>query len=98
MNVIWEYYEDPLIPLQKLKDAGCKIVVCEQTDQSQTITSYHPSDDDDICLVVGNEISGVLSEIVRRADVCVDIPMKGKKQSLNVAVAAGICMYQLIHP
>lgn len=51
----------------------------------------------DICLILGNEITGVDPEILALVDSTVEIPMLGQKQSLNVATAGGICMYELVH-
>jgi tRNA G18 (ribose-2'-O)-methylase SpoU len=50
----------------------------------------------DICLILGNEITGVDPEILALVDSTVEIPMLGQKQSLNVATAGGICMYELV--
>jgi tRNA G18 (ribose-2'-O)-methylase SpoU len=49
-----------------------------------------------LCLVVGNEITGVSQEIIGRSDLAVDIPMFGMKQSLNAAVAYGIALFELV--
>jgi 23S rRNA (guanosine2251-2'-O)-methyltransferase len=48
-----------------------------------------------LLLIVGNEISGVDPELIRKSDNLLHIPMGGKKSSLNVAVAAAIAMYSL---
>jgi tRNA G18 (ribose-2'-O)-methylase SpoU len=48
------------------------------------------------CLVVGNEITGLPPEVVAAADTAVEIPMYGTKQSLNVAVAYGIAIFELV--
>ena len=50
----------------------------------------------DVCIVLGNEIGGVSPDILALADSTIEIPMLGRKQSLNVATAAGICMYELV--
>jgi len=47
-------------------------------------------------LVVGNEVEGVEKEVLALCDDIVEIPMLGKKESLNVAVAAGIALYALV--
>ena len=49
------------------------------------------------CLIFGNEINGLPLSILKRADKILEIPMKGKKESLNVAVAFGIIAFHLIH-
>jgi tRNA G18 (ribose-2'-O)-methylase SpoU len=49
-----------------------------------------------LCLVVGNEITGVSKEIMQEANMSIEIPMFGNKQSLNVAVAFGIVVYDCV--
>ena len=48
-----------------------------------------------LALVVGNEIKGVSLSVLKRADKIVSLPMFGKKESLNVAVAFGIAAYEI---
>ena len=64
-----------------------KIFVLEQTDRSVDFRDALTKSDDSICLIVGNEIDGVQKELVELADQCLEIPMLGQKQSLNVATA-----------
>lgn len=49
-----------------------------------------------VCLVLGNEVSGVSSEILDLSETVIEIPMLGSKQSLNVSTAGGICMYKFL--
>jgi tRNA G18 (ribose-2'-O)-methylase SpoU len=48
-----------------------------------------------VCLVVGNEITGVSTPVIAAADRAIEIPMYGMKQSLNAAVAYGIALFEL---
>ncbi|WP_445506854.1 TrmH family RNA methyltransferase [Niallia sp. 03190] len=45
------------------------------------------------CLIVGNEGNGVSKEVLAKTDANLHIPIYGKSESLNVAVAAGILLY-----
>lgn len=94
-TVPWEYFKDPLDAVSVLREAGIRICVLEQTTKS---VPYHAATRADfpICLVAGNEIAGVSPELVAAADMAVEIPMFGTKQSLNVAVAFGIALYDLV--
>jgi len=47
-------------------------------------------------LIVGNEITGISKELITEADIAVDIPMYGMKQSLNAAVAFGIAIFEFV--
>ena len=47
-----------------------------------------------LCFIVGNEVSGVSEELSAMADIHVELPMRGVKQSLNVSVATGVVGYE----
>ncbi|MDD5376719.1 MAG: RNA methyltransferase [Candidatus Gracilibacteria bacterium] len=94
--VVWEYYKNPLEYIRSLKEQGYKIFVLEQTPGSIDFHAIASMDHEDICLILGNEIEGVQKELIDIADHCIEIPMLGQKQSLNVATAGGICMYQFL--
>ena len=93
--VSWEYYQDPLEIINILKLQNTQIVALEQ---SSTSVDYRALGDvtTDVCIILGNEIEWVSQEILVLADATIEIPMLGRKQSLNVATAAGICMYELV--
>jgi tRNA G18 (ribose-2'-O)-methylase SpoU len=93
-SVNWEYSKDPKEIIMKLKSQGIKICALELTDSS--INHYDLSADSfPICLLVGNEITGVPNELLELCDFSIEIPQYGIKQSLNVAVAYGIAVYEL---
>ena len=48
-----------------------------------------------IALIVGNEVDGIDNDVISLCDDVVHIPMRGKKESLNVSIAAGIAMYEI---
>ncbi len=91
-TVPWEQVRDPLEAIAALKRAGVRICLVEQTDDSRPYDSIRRADLP-LCLVVGNEINGIREEIVAAADLAIDIPMYGMKQSLNAAVAFGIAAF-----
>ena len=94
-TVPWEYQKDPAALMRKLKNEGIKICVLELTTESKPHFELLKSDFP-ICLVVGNEITGISQEIIREADMAIEIPMFGTKQSLNVAVAYGVVLYDCV--
>jgi tRNA G18 (ribose-2'-O)-methylase SpoU len=93
-SVPWEYSKHPAEALRTLKNDGYKICCLELTDKSIHYYDIKRADFP-LCLVVGNEISGVSKEIIEVCDVSIEIPMYGIKQSLNVAVAYGIAVFEL---
>jgi 23S rRNA (guanosine2251-2'-O)-methyltransferase len=93
-SVPWEYVKHPVEAIHALKAQGYKICCLELTDKS--IPHYDIKKTDfPICLVIGNEITGVAKEVIELCDVGIEIPMFGTKQSLNVAVAYGIAVFEL---
>lgn len=94
-TVPWEYVKRAGDAVALLRSRGIRICVLEQTETSRPYYSVSP-DIFPVCLVVGNEITGVCEEIIRQADFAVDIPMFGMKQSLNAAVALGITMFEFV--
>ncbi len=94
-TVPWEYFKQPAELIEKLKTEGIKICVLELTSESKPYYTVVPQEFP-LCLVVGNEITGVSKEIIEHADLAIEIPMFGNKQSLNVAVAYGIALFDLV--
>jgi len=93
-SVSWEYSKDPIEVIRNLKSSGIKICALELTSERKPYYSITKKDFP-LCLVVGNEISGVSQEILDECDFSIEIPQYGVKQSLNVAVAYGIAIFQL---
>ncbi len=93
-TVPWEYTKDSVPLVRGLKAQGVRIVVLEHTSESRSFreVSYQfPT-----CLVVGNEVFGVSDELIDLADQAIEIPMFGSKQSLNVTIAFGIVVYEML--
>ena len=91
--VAWESQKDPLPVLQQLKDEGWHLMALEITPDAVSLADVIVPDR--VCLIVGHELAGVPPEILLLCDQVTKIPMLGKKESLNVAVAAGIALYCL---
>jgi 23S rRNA (guanosine2251-2'-O)-methyltransferase len=89
----WEALPDPMETLQKLKSEGWQLVALELSESAVELKTFKPGNQ--VCLIVGNEISGVPEEITSLCDYTVQIPMLGQKESLNVAVATGIALHHL---
>jgi 23S rRNA (guanosine2251-2'-O)-methyltransferase len=72
---------------------GFSIIVIEQSEKSLNLYQYRPAGP--TALVLGNEVTGVQPAEIERADAILELPMIGRKESLNVAAAAAVTMYQL---
>lgn len=94
-SVEWEYSASPLKVVEKLQAQGVQVVVLEHTTDSIDFREAHYAFP--CCLVVGHEHRGVSEAIIEKADLAIDIPMRGIKGSLNVSVAFGITIYEIAH-
>lgn len=92
-HVPWEYCQDSVALLRQLTEKGYTLIAVEQTENSQDFrTINYPSH---VAVIFGNEVGGISQKILALADAIVEIPMHGKKESLNVSVAGGIMLYHL---
>lgn len=94
-TVPWEKRGQTWKVVEELQAQGVQVVALEQTKKSQSIKKFKPRFP--VAIVVGNEVNGVSRGVLERADAIVHIPMLGKKESLNVSVAAGVALYALRH-
>ncbi len=92
--VEWSEHDDVSELLSELSESGVEIVALEQAETSIDYRQFKPQSKD-ILLILGNEPVGISYEILERCDTILEIPMRGKKDSLNVSVAAGIALYEL---
>lgn len=92
-SVGWEYFkkDDENVLFDKLKQEGFQVVAVEQANSSVNFYDFKPQNK--VCYIFGNEIEGVSDTLLNQADVILEIPMKGKKESLNVSVTAGIVLF-----
>ena len=93
-SVSWQYIKNPIEAILEIKNQGIKICALELTENSKPYNTIN-NNDFPICLVVGNEITGVSQEVLDLCDFSIEIPQYGIKQSLNVAVAYGIAIFEL---
>ena len=86
----WEQQDDVASLLNGLKADGWNIVGLELTDDAIALSKYKPKEK--TCLVLGHEVTGISEELLALCDETIMSPMLGKKESLNVSVAAGIAL------
>jgi len=93
-SVPWEYVRDPVEAVRKLKGSGYHAFCLELTDK---VVPYYEVTHDEypLCLVIGNEITGVSKDALAECEKAIEIPQFGIKQSLNVAVAYGVAIFEL---
>ena len=94
-TVTWAYEQDAVSAAQRLRAEGYTLAALEITDEPTPLSSV-ALDHFPLCLAVGNEVDGVSRELVNMADIALEIPQYGAKQSLNVAVAYGVALFELV--
>lgn len=94
-SVPWQYISDPREAISYLRQKGYGIYALELTNRKRLYTSI-TKNNLPLCIILGNELTGLDDEILELCDDAIELPMHGVKHSLNVSVAAGICIYELL--
>lgn len=95
-SINWDYQDDLMSLISEFKADGFIVLALEQTPRSVELQTYAP--DSDTVLIVGNEVEGVDSQVLKACDQVLAIPMAGQKESFNVAAAAAMALYHLKFP
>ncbi len=92
-TVPWEYKKRASDAIRQCKKDGYQIVALEQDAHSADIRKFKTAKP--VALVLGAEVSGISKQVLKLCDTILEIPMLGKKESLNVSVAFGVAGYWL---
>lgn len=95
-TIDWIHLPTTLEAVQQLKEKGYKVFALEQTEGSILLDQFNTSAHFPLAIVLGNEVEGVDAEVLKLCDGCIEIPQFGMKHSLNVSVAAGIVLWDLV--
>ena len=93
-TVAWEYVKTPMAAIKKLKREGFVVVGIEQDKRSVDYKKIQKQPK--MAFILGTETTGVSPSLLKQCDIVAEIPMRGMKESLNVAVAAGIVLYRIL--
>jgi len=96
-TIDWEYYKETNEAVELLRKDGYTIIAIEQVEGSIPLNDYRPSLDEKLALIFGNEVKGVQQDIVNLCDKTIEIPQFGTKHSFNIAVSAGIVLWDLFN-
>jgi tRNA G18 (ribose-2'-O)-methylase SpoU len=88
---LWEHQENIETVIQKLKASGYTVCALEQTPRAISLPDFEPPEK--VVLIIGREVEGLEQDILEQANLHLQIPMLGNKESLNVVQAAAIAMY-----
>ncbi len=89
----WEHQVSPVRLITKLKKEGWNIVGVEQDARARDYRTFKTKGN--TVFIFGNEVAGISKDLRKRCDTLIEIPMHGKKESLNVSVAAGIILFSV---
>lgn len=94
-SVTWKYFPKTTDAILDLKEEGYKIIGIEQTEGSVELEDMHVKKGEKYALIFGHEVDGVDQNVLNLCDFCVEIPQFGTKHSFNIAVSAGIVLWEL---
>lgn len=94
-TVDWLYFDSTRKAITELESRGYAIYAIEQVEKSIPLQHFRPGKQR-IALVFGNEVEGVDEEVLSLCDGSIEIPQFGMKHSLNVSVAAGIVLWEVV--
>lgn len=94
-SVDWEYAENTLDVVEKLKSEGVFIASIEQAELSVDLNDFSVQKEMTYAIVFGNEVKGVQQKVVSASDTVIEIPQFGTKHSLNISVSVGVVVWDL---
>lgn len=93
--VSWESVKTILPLIKKLKKDGFQIIAIEQDPKSVDYKKVKTKEKN--AFIVGTEVTGIPKSILKHCDIIAEIPMKGKKESLNVSVSLGVALFRILN-
>lgn len=94
-TVSWQHFKNTGAAIDALKERGYKIYAIEQAVNSTQLQHLQYTGEK-IAVIFGNEVTGVDQTTIEKCDGCIEIPQLGMKHSLNVSVAAGVVLWELV--
>ena len=101
-TVDWKYFPDTADAVRSLKAEGYRVFAVEQVENSiplqefAAVASVAAGETGKLAVLFGNEVSGVGQAALRECDGSIEIPQWGMKHSLNISIAAGIVLWELV--
>ena len=100
MFVPFTYFNDDIEAVEFIKSQNIIIIALELSEDAKPLSLHvfekHKQQNKNICIMVGNEITGISDQLLSYANEVVFIPMKGQKQSMNVSVAGALAMWEMM--
>ena len=95
-TVNWKYFTAATEAVKELKASGYTVFAVEQVENSIALSNFNYKQYERLAVVFGNEVSGIDAEVLKLCDGSIEIPQLGMKHSLNISVAAGIVLWELV--
>ena len=95
-TVDWKYFGSAVGAIMDLRAAGYRVFAVEQTAESVVLQAFCPLNTGPLAVVFGNEVDGVSEEALALCDGAIEIPQWGMKHSLNISIAAGIVLWEMV--
>lgn len=94
-SVAWEYFKETTEAVNELKRRGYQIVGIEQADGAVGLGDFKLKKGTRYAFVFGHEVNGVAQSVLDLCDNVVEIPQFGTKHSFNIAISAGIILWEM---
>ena len=94
-TISWEYAENTLDLVEKLKIENIKVCSIEQAENATMLNNFKVEPEIKYALIFGNEVKGVAQNVVNASDFVIEIPQFGTKHSLNISVSCGVVVWDL---
>ena len=94
-SVVWDYYPETIEAVNRLKAEGYTIIAVEQAEGSVKLQNFPFGSEERYVFVFGHEVHGVDQQVLDLCDLCLEIPQFGTKHSFNIAVSAGMVLWEL---
>ena len=96
-TVNWKYFQNTLDAIDELAQNGYTLVSIEQADKAIELSDFEILKEKKYAFIFGNEVKGVLQEVVDKCNYCVEIAQFGTKHSLNISITAGIVIWEFFN-
>ncbi|GAA4235011.1 RNA methyltransferase [Postechiella marina] len=94
-TVAWEYVENTIDLVEKLKAENVKICAIEQAENATMLNNFKVETNTKYALIFGNEVKGVAQNVVDASNTVIEIPQFGTKHSLNISVSCGVLVWDV---
>jgi 23S rRNA (guanosine2251-2'-O)-methyltransferase len=94
-TVLWKHFASTDEAVDELKRDGYSVIAIEQAEKAVMLNDFNPADYEKYAFVFGNEVEGVSQQVIDVCNNVIEIPQFGTKHSLNIAVSAGVVIWDV---